>query len=61
MPVSLFSKSSPEMYATIKEFLDQVVAGGTCTGCGLCAGLDGLHKFFMRITPKGPRPLMPID
>ncbi len=42
------------MSATIKEFLDQVVAGGTCTGCGLCAGLDALHNSLCASCPKAP-------
>ena len=49
------------MSSTVKEFLDQVVAGGTCTGCGLCAGLDASQKSFMRATPKGPRPVISVD
>lgn len=32
---------------------DQVVAKGLCTGCGLCAGLDGPQNVTMQMAPSG--------
>lgn len=32
---------------------DQVVANGLCTGCGLCAGLDGTQNVTMRMASSG--------
>lgn len=41
-----------------KAFLDKVVTGGTCNGCGLCVGIDKSGKSAMRETPDGPRPVI---
>lgn len=40
----------------ISQFIQSVVRSGTCTGCGLCVGLDGTAKSVMHDTPEGPRP-----
>ena len=45
----------------ITEFIGKVTDSGTCTGCGLCAGLDNSGKSFMKDTPLGPRPSISSD
>ncbi|MDY0101690.1 MAG: Coenzyme F420 hydrogenase/dehydrogenase, beta subunit C-terminal domain [Lentimicrobium sp.] len=44
------------MSLNIDEFIKNVVNKGTCTGCGLCVGLDESGKSHMRDTARGPRP-----
>lgn len=46
------------MSKNINDFIHQVVKKGTCTGCGLCVGMDKSGKSFMRDTPNGPRPVI---
>ncbi len=46
------------MSKNINDFIHQVVKKGTCTGCGLCVGMDESGKSFMRDTPNGPRPVI---
>lgn len=38
------------------HFIDRVIKAGTCTGCGLCVGLDSSGKSQMVQTKNGPRP-----
>lgn len=45
----------------VVEFIKNVTGSGTCTGCGLCAGLDPSGKSFMKDTPYGPRPSIAAD
>lgn len=37
-------------------FLNRIIKSGTCTGCGLCVGIDLTRTAQMINTPKGPRP-----
>lgn len=46
------------MSLSAKELIQQVVAKGTCIGCGLCVGMDETGKSIMTDTPKGPRPVI---
>ena len=46
------------MSLSIDEFINQVVSKGTCTGCGLCVGLDESGESYMHDTAKGPRPVV---
>jgi coenzyme F420 hydrogenase subunit beta len=41
---------------TSTELINKVVKAGTCTGCGLCVGIDSSGKSKMIHTSKGPRP-----
>lgn len=47
-------------HATI-SFINEIVKRGTCTGCGLCVGLDKAGKAKMVDTDKGPKPIFEID
>lgn len=38
------------------ESLQQVLAAGTCTGCGACAALDLSGRLHLQRSPLGPRP-----
>ncbi len=49
------------MSLSINELIQQVINKGTCTGCGLCVGLDESGKSFMRDTAHGPRPVVHED
>jgi len=46
------------MSLNVNEFIREVVDKGTCTGCGLCVGLDESGKSSVRDTPLGPRPVI---
>ncbi|MBK6967406.1 MAG: Coenzyme F420 hydrogenase/dehydrogenase, beta subunit C-terminal domain [Bacteroidales bacterium] len=46
------------MSFSVTELIQQVVTKGTCTGCGLCVGMDETKKSFMADTPEGPRPVI---
>ncbi len=41
---------------TATELINKVVKARTCTGCGLCVGLDTTGKSKMIHTSDGPRP-----
>jgi len=38
------------------SFVNKVTKQGTCTGCGLCVGLDTTGSAYMADSPKGPVP-----
>lgn len=43
------------------QFINKVVKAGTCTGCGLCVGIDTSGKSEMIQTQDGPRPFLSPD
>jgi len=51
-------KKSAEKFNNTLDFVNSIIRGGTCSGCGLCVGLDESGKSNMVETPKGPRPLL---
>lgn len=46
------------MPVIISDFVDKIVKGKTCTGCGLCVGLDESGESFMEDSKYGPIPLI---
>lgn len=44
------------MNKNIQTLYDNVVNAGTCTGCGLCIGIDLSNESYMKYTAKGPIP-----
>jgi len=46
------------MTSNIVEFIQEVVNKGTCTGCGLCVGMDESGQSFMMDTARGPSPIL---
>lgn len=43
------------------QFIKKVVKAGSCTGCGLCVGIDNSGLSKMVHTSNGPRPLISDD
>lgn len=43
------------------DFIKKVVKSGTCTGCGLCVGIDSTGTSKMIQTKRGPRPQLTVN
>ncbi|MCP4978395.1 MAG: coenzyme F420 hydrogenase [Maribacter sp.] len=46
------------MSVNISGFVNKVVEGKTCTGCGLCVGIDESGESYMKDSKYGPRPVI---
>lgn len=46
------------MSIIVSDFVDKIVKGKTCTGCGLCVGMDKSDESYMKDSKYGPTPVL---
>jgi len=46
------------MSIAVSDFVNKIVKGKTCTGCGLCVGMDESGESYMEDSKYGPIPLI---
>ncbi|MCD4731970.1 MAG: Coenzyme F420 hydrogenase/dehydrogenase, beta subunit C-terminal domain [Bacteroidales bacterium] len=46
------------MSIVVSDFVNKIVKGKTCTGCGLCVGMDESGESYMEDTKYGPSPVI---